>query len=126
MAGFCDEINVTIHEDNSITVRDNGRGIPVGIHETEGIPTLEVVLTTLHAGGKFGGDGPYKSSGGLHGVGSACVNALSEKMVATVLRDGKEHQMEFSQGKRTKDLVVIGKTKKDNTGTSIWFKPDPE
>lgn len=125
MAGFCDEINVTIHEDNSITVRDNGRGIPVGIHSSEGIPTLEVVLTILHAGGKFGGDGPYKSSGGLHGVGSACVNALSEEMKAIVHRDGKEYQMSFEKGVKTKDLEETGEVPADQTGSSIWFKPDP-
>lgn len=125
MAGFCDEINVTIHKDNSITIEDNGRGIPVGIHSTQGIPTLEVVLTVLHAGGKFGGDSPYKSSGGLHGVGSACVNALSEHMVGTVYRDGKVHQIEFKKGITSKKLEVVGECDDDLTGTSIWFKPDP-
>lgn len=126
MAGFCDEIKVIIHKDNSITVKDNGRGIPVGIHSTQKIPTLEVVLTVLHAGGKFGGDSPYKSSGGLHGVGSACVNALSEHMVATVKRDGKIHQIEFSKGKTIKNLSVVGDCESGDTGTSIWFKPDPD
>lgn len=127
MGGFGEEINVTIHEDNSISVEDNGRGIPVGIHKERGIPTLEVVLTVLHAGGKFGGEGSaYKSSGGLHGVGSSCVNALSEHMIATVKREGKIHQMEFRRGETSKQLEVIGTTDESDTGTKIWFKPDPE
>ncbi|WP_088362512.1 DNA gyrase/topoisomerase IV subunit B [Bacillus cereus] len=125
MAGFGNEINVTIHQDNSISVRDYGRGIPVGIHKDKGIPTVEVVLTVLHAGGKFGGEGSaYKSSGGLHGVGSSCVNALSESMVATVRRDGEIHRIEFSRGETVKELTVIGTTDESDTGTLIWFKPD--
>jgi DNA gyrase subunit B len=124
MAGFCDKIDVTIHPNNSITVKDNGRGIPVGIHKQQGKPTLEVVLTVLHAGGKFGGDSPYKTSGGLHGVGSSCVNALSTHMIATVAREGKIHQIEFSEGKTIKPLKVIGKTNKKENGTTIWFQPD--
>ena len=124
MAGFCNEINVTIHENNSITVKDNGRGIPVGMHKTQKKPTLEVVLTVLHAGGKFGGDSPYKTSGGLHGVGSSCVNALSTHMIATVVRDGKIHEIEFSEGKTIKPLSTIGKAPKNDSGTTIWFQPD--
>ena len=127
MAGFGNEINVTIHEDNSITVSDKGRGIPVGIHKEKGIPTVEVVLTVLHAGGKFGGEGSaYKSSGGLHGVGSSVVNALSERMKVTVRREGKIYQIEFSRGETIKKLEVIGETDINDTGTTVWFKPDPE
>jgi len=127
LAGHCTEIITTIHKDNSISVRDNGRGIPVAINEKMGKSALEVVLTVLHAGGKFGGeDSGYKVSGGLHGVGSSCVNALSEHMIATVRRDGEIHQMEFSKGNVTKEIEVIGKTEGDETGTTIWFKPDPE
>lgn len=126
MAGFGSEINVTIHEDNSISVIDKGRGIPVGIHKDKGIPTVEVVLTVLHAGGKFGGEGSaYKSSGGLHGVGASVTNALSEHTIVTVRRDGKVHQIAFSKGDTIKKLEVIGSTDKSDTGTTIWFKPDP-
>ena len=127
LAGRCDKINVTIHKDNSITVVDNGSGIPVGMHKT-GKPTLEVVLTVLHAGGKFGGENSgYKVSGGLHGVGSSVVNALSEKMIATVKRDGKINQMEFTNGGHvSKELEVIGTCDESDTGTTIWFKPDAE
>jgi len=125
MGGFGKEINVTIHSDNSITVSDKGRGIPVGIHKEKGIPTVEVVLTVLHAGGKFGGEGSaYKSSGGLHGVGSSVTNALSENFKVTVRREGKIHYMEFSRGETTKKLEVIGDTDENDTGTTIWFKPD--
>jgi len=125
LAKRCDKISVTIHEDNSITVIDNGSGIPVKMHKT-GRPTLEVVLTVLHAGGKFGGkESGYKVSGGLHGVGSSVVNALSERMVATVKRDGKIHQIEFSQGSVVKEIEVIGTCDPNDTGTKIWFKPDP-
>lgn len=123
LAGYCSSITLTIHKDHSITVEDNGRGIPVGLNTKLNRPTLEVVLTVLHAGGKFGGDSGYKVSGGLHGVGSSCVNALSEQMIATVRRDGKVHNMEFSKGAVTKELSVIGESKE--TGTTIWFKPDP-
>jgi len=127
LAGFCSEITVKIHKDDSISVIDNGRGIPVAKHEKMGKSTLEVVLTVLHAGGKFGGDGSgYKVSGGLHGVGSSCVNALSEHMVATVKRDGKIYQMEFTRGNVLKDITVIGETGVEDTGTTIWFKPDSE
>ncbi|MGF7535723.1 DNA topoisomerase subunit B [Bacillus mexicanus] len=127
MGGFGDEISVTIHQDNSITVSDKGRGIPVAIHSEKGIPTLEVVLTVLHAGGKFGGEGSaYKSSGGLHGVGSSVTNALSSRMIATVRRDGKIHQIEFVRGETVKQLEIIGETDENDTGTTIWFKPDSE
>ncbi|MCK2000125.1 DNA gyrase subunit B [[Brevibacterium] frigoritolerans] len=127
MAGFGNEINVTIHPDNSMSVSDKGRGIPVGMHKEKKIPTVEVVLTILHAGGKFGGEGSaYKSSGGLHGVGASVVNALSEEMKVTVRREGQIQQIEFSRGDTVKKLEVIGKTSKDDTGTTMWFKPDFE
>ncbi|MFN2316536.1 MAG: DNA topoisomerase (ATP-hydrolyzing) subunit B [Gemmatimonadales bacterium] len=123
LAGYCDTIGVVIHPDNSVTVTDNGRGIPVEMHPTEKKPALEVALTVLHAGGKFDKNS-YKVSGGLHGVGVSVVNALSEKLVATVDRDGQRHQMSFVRGKTTQDITVVGKTK--STGTTITFKPDPE
>ncbi|KGN73077.1 DNA gyrase subunit B [Porphyromonas gulae] len=121
LAGYCDNVEVIIEEDNSITVRDNGRGIPVDYHEKEGKSALEVVLTVLHAGGKFD-KGSYKVSGGLHGVGVSCVNALSTYLRAEVHRDGKIHMQEFSCGKPLHDVEVIGST--DRTGTTIQFKPD--
>lgn len=123
LAGYCTEINVSIEADNSITVVDNGRGIPVGIQEKTGRPAVETVLTVLHAGGKFGGDG-YKVSGGLHGVGSSVVNALSEQLTVKVHVDGKIHFQEFKRGKICADLKVIGDT--DHRGTTINFKPDAE
>ena len=121
LAGFCTHIEVTINEDNSITVVDNGRGIPVDMHEKEHKSALEVVLTVLHAGGKFD-KGSYKVSGGLHGVGVSCVNALSTYLRAEVRRGGKVYMQEYSAGKPTSDLKVIGES--DTTGTSVTFKPD--
>jgi DNA gyrase subunit B len=123
LAGYCDEINVIIEKDNSITVKDNGRGIPVGMHEKMGRPAVEVIMTVLHAGGKFGGGG-YKVSGGLHGVGASVVNALSTSLVVEVHRDGKVHQIEFTRGAIKSELKVIGET--DHTGTTIHFVPDEE
>ncbi len=124
LAGYGNEITVTIHEDNSISVQDSGRGMPTGMHAT-GKPTTEVILTVLHAGGKFSEDGGYKTSGGLHGVGSSVVNALSKWLVVTVYRDGKIHEQRFEDGaKRISPLKVIGKT--NRTGTTIHFLPDPE
>ncbi|WP_338553780.1 DNA topoisomerase (ATP-hydrolyzing) subunit B [Paenibacillus sp. KS-LC4] len=125
LAGYCTQINVTIHEDNSITVIDNGRGIPVGENAKLKKSTLEVVMTVLHAGGKFGGEG-YKVSGGLHGVGVSVVNALSEHVVATVKLKGKIHQQEYRRGAPESDIKVIGETSLEDTGTTIRFKPDPE
>ena len=123
LAGFCNQITVTIHPDNSITCVDNGRGIPVEKHKKEKIPTVEVVLTILHAGGKFGGGG-YKVSGGLHGVGVSVVNALSEKVVVNVRRDGKEYQIGFQRGKTIEKLRQVGRSR--TTGTTVTFWPDPE
>jgi len=121
MAGFCDRIDVVIHRDQSITVKDNGRGIPVGIHEKLQKPAVEVALTVLHAGGKFGGSG-YSVSGGLHGVGVAVVNALSEWLVVEVRRDGHIYTQRYERGVTQTDLEIIGDT--DETGTTITFKPD--
>ncbi|MDN9009447.1 DNA topoisomerase (ATP-hydrolyzing) subunit B [Brevibacillus laterosporus] len=122
LAGYCTEINVLIHKDNTITVIDNGRGIPTGIHEKTGKSTVETVLTVLHAGGKFGGGG-YKVSGGLHGVGSSVVNALSEWMTVTVKQNGNIYSMRFNVGAPEEELKIVGET--DTTGTTITFKPDP-
>ena len=123
LAGFCKEIKVSIHLDGSCSVEDDGRGIPVDIHPKYNMPALELVLTNLHAGGKFG-KGAYQVSGGLHGVGAKCVNAVSEWFEAEVRKDGKIHQMRFSQGITISKLSIIGQTKK--SGTKISFKPDPE
>ncbi|HEY0016525.1 MAG TPA: DNA topoisomerase (ATP-hydrolyzing) subunit B [Longimicrobium sp.] len=126
LAGHADKVDVTIHADNSITVVDNGRGIPVDLHPTEKVPAVELALTVLHAGGKFDneGEGSYKVSGGLHGVGVSVVNALSEWLRVQVRRDGKVHEIAFSRGDKTKELEVIGTT--TERGTSVSFKPDPQ
>ncbi len=123
LAGYCNAINVTIHADNSITVGDNGRGIPVDMHES-GKPAVEVVLTMLHAGGKFGDNGGYKVSGGLHGVGVSCVNALSKNMDVEVRRDGKIYHIAFERGNVTTPLEIVGDA--DSTGTTVTFTPDDE
>ncbi len=123
LAGYCTQIDVIINEDGSCSVSDNGRGIPTGIIEKEGKSAVEVVLTKLHAGGKFGGEG-YKISGGLHGVGVSCVNALSTKLVAEVYQNGLYHVIEFSRGKAISSLKIVGKTEK--RGTTITFWPDEE
>jgi DNA gyrase subunit B len=122
LAGYCNKIEVTIHVDGSVSIRDDGRGIPVDMHPKWKMPAVELVLTNLHAGGKFG-QGAYKYSGGLHGVGAKCVNALSDWFKVEVSRDEKVYSMEFERGKTTQKLEVIGKSKK--TGTLITFKPDP-
>ena len=121
LAGHCDTINVFINEDNSITVKDNGRGIPTAMHTKEKKSALEVVMTVLHAGGKFDKD-TYKVSGGLHGVGVSCVNALSIALKATVRREGKIFQQEYSIGKPLYDVKVVGES--NETGTEVTFKPD--
>lgn len=123
LAGYCKKIEATIHVDGSISIRDDGRGIPVDMHPKFKMPAVELVLTNLHAGGKFG-QGAYKYSGGLHGIGAKCVNALSEWFSVEVSRDGKVYHMEFEQGKTTKKLEVIGKSR--HTGTLVTFKPDAE
>ena len=121
LAGFCDNIEVTLAKDGSVTVKDNGRGFPVGIHPKMGRPAVEVCLTVLHAGGKFGGEG-YKVSGGLHGVGASVVNALSSHLQVNVYQDGKIYQQEYERGKILYDLKVVGET--ERTGTTIQFWPD--
>jgi len=123
LAGHCDQISVIINEDNSITTKDNGRGIPVGMHKKEGVSALEVVMTKIGAGGKFDKDS-YKVSGGLHGVGVSCVNALSEKLVATVHREGKIWQQEYARGKALAPVAIIGES--TETSTEVTFSPDPE
>ena len=123
LAGFCTEIEVSINEDNSITVKDNGRGIPVDIQKKAGLPALEVVFTILHAGGKFGGGG-YKTSGGLHGVGASVVNALSTWLDVKVYRDGKNYHMRFERGKVVEKMEVIGECDPQKTGTEVSFLPD--
>ena len=123
LAGYCTEINVTITGENAIRVSDNGRGMPVDIHPKLGIPAVEVIHTVLHAGGKFGGGG-YKVSGGLHGVGASVVNALSEAMEVEVKRDGKVYRQRYERGKTMYPLKETGVS--DVTGTTTWFKPDPE
>ncbi len=125
LAGFCTKVDVTVHVDGSVSVRDNGRGIPVDVHPKWKMPAVELVLTNLHAGGKFG-QGAYKYSGGLHGVGAKCVNALSDWFKVEVTRDGKVHHMAFERGKTTEKLSVIGEVKnKKHSGTFITFLPDP-
>src|SRR5438874_11954695 len=125
LAGYCTSILVKINADGSCTVTDDGRGIPVGIHPTEGIPTVEVVFATLGAGGKFehNDESAYKTSGGLHGVGASVVNFVSEWMEIEVSRDGAVHHMEFNRGLKATSLKVIGKSSK--SGTKVSFKPDP-
>ena len=126
LAGYCNAIEVIINKDNSITVKDNGRGIPVGLHAKTGISTVETVYTVLHAGGKFGGGG-YKVSGGLHGVGASVVNALSTSVTVTVYKDGKIYETKFVDGgKIAQHLTVIGDCDINRTGTTVTFKPDPE
>lgn len=124
LAGYCNAIEIVINKDNSITVKDNGRGIPIGVHTKTGISTVETVYTVLHAGGKFGGGG-YKVSGGLHGVGASVVNALSTSVVVTVYKDGKIHEAKFENGGRiVQHLTVVGECDKNRTGTTVTFKPD--
>src|SRR5881296_2801745 len=123
LAGYCTKIDVTIHVDGSVSIKDNGRGIPVDMHPKFKMPAVELVLTNLHAGGKFG-QGAYKYSGGLHGVGAKCVNALSDWFKVEVSRDGEVYHMAFERGVTTKKLTVIGKAK--HTGTLITFKPDAQ
>src|SRR5919109_140879 len=125
LAGRNERIEIRLHPDNSVTVRDWGSGIPVAVMEDQGISALTVVLTKLHAGGKFGGEG-YKVSGGLHGVGVSVVNALSEWLTAEVRRDGKVHRQEFARGVPTTDVETAGKAEKGDTGTTISFLPDSE
>ncbi|GEN50585.1 DNA topoisomerase IV subunit B [Alkalibacterium pelagium] len=124
LAGYGSEIDITIHKDNSITVKDNGRGMPTGMHQS-GVPSIQVIFTVLHAGGKFGQDGGYKTSGGLHGVGASVVNALSEWLTVTVRRDGFEYTQRFENGGKPKGKLTKKKAGKKETGTTVHFKPDP-
>ena len=123
LAGFCDSIFVKINKDNSVTVMDNGRGIPVGINQKAGLPAVEVVFTVLHAGGKFGGGG-YKVSGGLHGVGASVVNALSNWLEVEISSEGKIYKQRYERGKVVEKLHVIGDCEGDKTGTKVTFFPD--
>jgi DNA gyrase subunit B len=125
LAGYANRVSVTLHRDDSVTVEDNGRGIPVDVHPTEKMPGVELALTVLHAGGKFDSN-TYKVSGGLHGVGVSVVNALSETLKVWVKRDGREHYMDFSRGNTTTKLKVLGKVGAKETGTKVWFKPDTQ
>ena len=125
LAGYADSVSVTIHKDESITVVDNGRGIPVDIHPVEKMPGVELAMTVLHAGGKFD-KSSYKVSGGLHGVGVSVVNALSENLKVWIKRDGREHYMDFARGDTQTKLKVLGKVGPKETGTKVWFKPDPQ
>src|SRR5687767_476552 len=125
LAGYCDAINVTVHPDNSVTVVDNGRGIPVDVHPTEKIPGVELAMTVLHAGGKFDKN-TYKVSGGLHGVGVCVVNALSEQLKVSDKRDGKECYMDYARGKTKTKLKTLKDVPKKESGTTVWFKPDAE
>jgi len=126
LAGYCNNIEIIINKDNSVTVKDDGRGIPVGVHPKTGISTVETVYTVLHAGGKFGGGG-YKVSGGLHGVGASVVNALSKWVTVTVYKEGKIHEVKFENGgKIAQKLTVIGECEENRTGTWVTFKPDPD
>ncbi len=125
LAGFCTDIDVTIHKDGTISVLDNGRGIPIGIHPQKGIPAVEVVFTILHAGGKFGGGG-YKVSGGLHGVGASVVNALSEWLTVDIFNEGKIYEQHYQRGNVVDKLTETGTCEKNKTGTYIRFKPDYE
>ena len=125
LAGYADRVDVTIHKDDAITVIDNGRGIPVDVHPTEKMPGVELAMTVLHAGGKFD-KSSYKVSGGLHGVGVSVVNALAEQLKVWVKRDGKLHYMDFARGATTTKLEVLEKVPAKDTGTTVWFKPDPQ
>src|ERR1035437_1476256 len=125
LAGYCDNVRVVSHPDNAIPVEDNGRGIPVDIHPIEKIPGVELAMTVLHAGGKFD-KSSYKVSGGLHGVGVSVVNALSETLKVWVKRDGQEYFMEFRRGYTVRKLEVLGNVAGKESGTKVWFKPDPE
>lgn len=125
LAGFCTQINVTLNDDGTATIKDNGRGIPIGIHPKAGIPAVEVVFTVLHAGGKFG-DGGYKISGGLHGVGASVVNALSVWLEVEIRVDGGVYKQRYERGKATAPLEKIGTCRKNDTGTTVTFLPDGE